>query len=58
MIPLDEHSFEYLGRRELTEADRLEARKMREEFEQTDDKLTESDLFNLIDSMYEKKEDE
>ena len=33
MIPLDEHSFEYLGRRELTEADRLEARRMREEFE-------------------------
>ena len=31
---------------------------MHEELEKEDDKLTESDLFNLIDSMYEKKEDE
>lgn len=31
---------------------------MHQDLENDEDKLTESDLFNLIDSMYEKKEDE
>ena len=31
---------------------------MHEELHKDNDSLTESDLFNLIDSMYDKKEDE
>jgi len=31
---------------------------LHQELEETKENLTESDLFNLIDSMYDKKEDE
>ena len=50
------HEEEDLVERIPEDADMFE--EIHQEFEKEDDNLTESDLFNLIDSMYEKKEDE